>query len=215
MGGSSLIGPVIRSAPLHALIPTRRTEASRVPGTSTRRHAPDTAGGDQPSFCAARLGIGLGKAECGSFASPMPLTTHSPDSHGWHQDGRVTADARFAGHHFLWDGSGARLGALEKSKMVGNAVGYFRRRSATMPATPLSGTNGEPSVIDPETVTEAQRELGRRLATYRRAAGYNQTQLARLTAYSRSTIANVEGGRQSVPRTFGSVATRRWRPPQR
>lgn len=71
-----------------------------------------------------------------------------------------------------------------------------------MPVTRSPGRDGGPSVNEPDTVAEAQRELGRRLAAYRQAAGYNQTQLAGRTAYSRSTIANVEVGRQSAPRTF-------------
>ena len=46
------------------------------------------------------------------------------------------------------------------------------------------------------------RALGERLAAYRRAAGYSQNQLADLVGYSRSTIANVETGRQHVPGDF-------------
>ena len=57
-------------------------------------------------------------------------------------------------------------------------------------------------MIDPDEVVEARRALGRRLAKYRQAAGLNQHQLAPHTHYSRSTIANVEVGRQNVPRGF-------------
>lgn len=46
------------------------------------------------------------------------------------------------------------------------------------------------------------RTLGVRLAQLRRAAGYNQHSLAPLTGYARSTIANVETGRQKAPREF-------------
>jgi hypothetical protein len=49
---------------------------------------------------------------------------------------------------------------------------------------------------------QARTALGAELAAYRRAAGCTQAQLARLTEYSRSTIANVETGRQRVPRSF-------------
>jgi transcriptional regulator with XRE-family HTH domain/tetratricopeptide (TPR) repeat protein len=46
------------------------------------------------------------------------------------------------------------------------------------------------------------------LAAYRRAAGYTQAQFAQLTEYSRSTIANVETGRQHVSRDFWERADR-------
>jgi transcriptional regulator with XRE-family HTH domain len=55
-------------------------------------------------------------------------------------------------------------------------------------------------VREPEAVAEARRALGAELAAYRRAAGCTQAGLAELTKYSRSTIANVETGRQHVPR---------------
>jgi transcriptional regulator with XRE-family HTH domain len=45
-------------------------------------------------------------------------------------------------------------------------------------------------------------ELGAELAAYRRAAGYSQAQLAQLSGYSRSAIANVETGRERIPRNF-------------
>jgi transcriptional regulator with XRE-family HTH domain len=48
----------------------------------------------------------------------------------------------------------------------------------------------------------ARRALGAELAAYRRAAGHNQAALASAVVYSRSTIANVETGRQHVPRDF-------------
>lgn len=57
-------------------------------------------------------------------------------------------------------------------------------------------------MIDRHTIAEARRTLGRQLAELRRAAGYSQHQFAPLTHYTRSTIANVEVGRQHAPRTF-------------
>src|SRR5215813_5336273 len=48
----------------------------------------------------------------------------------------------------------------------------------------------------------ARQALGRLLAEYRQATGLNQHQLAPHTYYGRSTIANVETGRQNVPRDF-------------
>lgn len=50
--------------------------------------------------------------------------------------------------------------------------------------------------------SDAQRTLGRELARRRRGAGYTQTTFAPLTRYGRSTIANVETGRQYVRRDF-------------
>jgi len=57
-------------------------------------------------------------------------------------------------------------------------------------------------VREPEATSQARRALGAELAAYRRAAGYSQARLAALTDFSRSTIANVETGRQHVPRDF-------------
>src|SRR6266571_7837142 len=47
----------------------------------------------------------------------------------------------------------------------------------------------------------APRSRGQ-LAAFRRTAGYSQAELAALIDYSRSTIANVETGRQHVPPGF-------------
>jgi hypothetical protein len=49
---------------------------------------------------------------------------------------------------------------------------------------------------------QARLALGRELAAARRAAGYTQATFAPLVGYSRSTVGNVETGRQHVPRTF-------------
>jgi transcriptional regulator with XRE-family HTH domain len=56
-------------------------------------------------------------------------------------------------------------------------------------------------VVTPEQLAEARRLLGRQLADRREAAGLTQAQLARLTGYTRSAIANVETGRGMQPRT--------------
>ena len=53
---------------------------------------------------------------------------------------------------------------------------------------------------------ERARALGTRLAACRRAAGLTQAQLAVKAAVSRSTIANVETGRQHVQRRFWDSA---------
>jgi hypothetical protein len=56
----------------------------------------------------------------------------------------------------------------------------------------------------PVTVAQAWCALGRQLAASRRSAGLSQARLAGLTDYSRSTVANVETGRQQAPRDFWS-----------
>lgn len=53
-----------------------------------------------------------------------------------------------------------------------------------------------------ESVSTTRRAMGRRLATLRRAAGQTQAGFAPLTGYGRSTVANVELGRQNVGRDF-------------
>jgi transcriptional regulator with XRE-family HTH domain len=53
-----------------------------------------------------------------------------------------------------------------------------------------------------DSAIEARRALGRRLAGERRSEGLNQIRFAPLTGYSRSTVANVETGRQHVARDF-------------
>lgn len=55
---------------------------------------------------------------------------------------------------------------------------------------------------DYESVASQRRALGEELAAYRRAAGYSQAALAALLYCSRSTVANVETGRQHVTRDF-------------
>jgi len=61
-------------------------------------------------------------------------------------------------------------------------------------------------VRESDAIENARRVLGAKLATYRRAAGYNQAEFASLIDYSRSTIANVETGRQHVPGKFWTAA---------
>src|SRR6266542_2579340 len=57
-------------------------------------------------------------------------------------------------------------------------------------------------VREPEEVTEARRDLGARLARLRHAKGISQHRFAPLTHYGRSTVANVETGRQKASRDF-------------
>jgi transcriptional regulator with XRE-family HTH domain len=57
-----------------------------------------------------------------------------------------------------------------------------------------------------EIIDNARHELGAELAAYRRAAGLSQAELASFVSYSRSTVANVETGRQHVPADFWEKA---------
>ncbi|WP_433294445.1 helix-turn-helix domain-containing protein [Actinoplanes sp. CA-030573] len=57
-------------------------------------------------------------------------------------------------------------------------------------------------MADPQAVREAWIELGHKLAAKRKAAKLSQVELASRTAYSRSSVANVETGLQQINRTF-------------
>ena len=57
-------------------------------------------------------------------------------------------------------------------------------------------------MINQEQLVAARRSLGRKLGTWRRTAGLTQEQLAARTGYSRSAIANVETGRESMTGSF-------------
>lgn len=74
------------------------------------------------------------------------------------------------------------------SVLVGSAD--IRRRAAA------------PVVVTAEQVTMAREHAGKTLAMWRRAAGITQEVLARWSAYLRSTVANVERGRQNAPPGF-------------
>ncbi len=67
-------------------------------------------------------------------------------------------------------------------------------------------------VRESEAAGNARRALGAELAAYREAAGYSQARLAELIAYSRSKVANVETGRQRMPRQFWENADNTLRP---
>ncbi|MER7456314.1 helix-turn-helix transcriptional regulator [Micromonospora sp. NPDC126480] len=66
--------------------------------------------------------------------------------------------------------------------------------------TPIEAGGGP--VLTPVELVEARRALDRTLSARRRAIGVTQVRLTRLVPWSRSTIANVEMGRQNVPRAF-------------
>jgi DNA-binding XRE family transcriptional regulator len=57
-------------------------------------------------------------------------------------------------------------------------------------------------VVNQDQLIDARRILGRRLAAFRQAAGYGQEAFASLVHYSRSSLANVEIGRQKGTRDF-------------
>lgn len=61
-------------------------------------------------------------------------------------------------------------------------------------------------MADPQEITQLRQQLGHTLAAYRKAASFTQVDLAPRMAYTRSTIANVERGRQNVPRRFWEKA---------
>jgi transcriptional regulator with XRE-family HTH domain len=65
-----------------------------------------------------------------------------------------------------------------------------------------SEVNEVRELADDGQVAEAWRALGRQLAALRQAAGLRQERFAALTAYSRSTIASVETGRQHASASF-------------
>ncbi|MBB5866633.1 DNA-binding XRE family transcriptional regulator [Allocatelliglobosispora scoriae] len=55
---------------------------------------------------------------------------------------------------------------------------------------------------DPVSIVEARKALGAKLAALRSAVGYTQETFAPLTFYGRSSIANLETGRQNATREF-------------
>lgn len=57
-------------------------------------------------------------------------------------------------------------------------------------------------MVDPRDLATARRALGAQLAACREAAGFIQKRLAKEINYHRSSVANVETGRQRVPREF-------------
>lgn len=57
-------------------------------------------------------------------------------------------------------------------------------------------------MIDPERLQEAKQALGRRLRDMRTARGLRQKDVAERVVSTRSTVANVETGRQLVDRVF-------------
>ncbi|WP_309236680.1 helix-turn-helix transcriptional regulator [Micromonospora sp. S-DT3-3-22] len=56
--------------------------------------------------------------------------------------------------------------------------------------------------VDPQQISDAKRALGRRLAGWRKTHGLTQDDVARRVHSTRSTVANVENGRQVVDRVF-------------
>jgi hypothetical protein len=71
-----------------------------------------------------------------------------------------------------------------------------------MVLTVSSRPEQETVMADSLAVIEARQSLGELLAALRRAAGHTQETFAPLTHFGRSTLANVERGRQNVQRGF-------------
>jgi DNA-binding XRE family transcriptional regulator len=57
-------------------------------------------------------------------------------------------------------------------------------------------------VISPQDIRSAQEALGARLRAFRQATGYSQHEFAKLVFTSRSSVANIETGRQNGDREF-------------
>ncbi|GAA4731368.1 helix-turn-helix domain-containing protein [Phytohabitans rumicis] len=57
-------------------------------------------------------------------------------------------------------------------------------------------------MADPPQIRQTRKNLGQRLAELRHAAGLNQHELATAVNYARSTVANIEVGRQNAPAEF-------------
>jgi DNA-binding XRE family transcriptional regulator len=68
--------------------------------------------------------------------------------------------------------------------------------------TASGGRESGVALSESAAIDSVRRALGAELAAYRRAAGLNQSALATHVGYSRSTVANVETGRQHVPPDF-------------
>lgn len=66
----------------------------------------------------------------------------------------------------------------------------------------VTNMRGTRALAESEQIKAARRALGRQLAEFRTVAGLSQHQLGPLTHYGRSTVANVEVGRQNVTRDF-------------
>lgn len=67
------------------------------------------------------------------------------------------------------------------------------------------------AAVSPEQIREAWQDLGQQLADWRKAAALTQHQLAALRWHSRSSIADVETGRQKATRQFWERADREQR----
>jgi len=98
----------------------------------------------------------------------------------------------------------AILGAASDAEL-----GFHTRRS--QPATVAMRKHDEQRLqepISPADVHAAQQELGAQLAAFRAESRWSQHDLARRVLASRSSIANIETGRQSAPMDFWQAADR-------
>ena len=89
--------------------------------------------------------------------------------------------------------------------LTGNLIAVRFGTAARGICDGLTASGGHQSGValsESAAIDSARRALGAELAAYRRAAGLNQSALATHVGYSRSTIANVETGRQHVPPDF-------------
>ena len=98
--------------------------------------------------------------------------------------------------------AGAALPVPAAGDQAVGAAGDEWRAGSKVPSVTTAGE------ITRDQVEQAFRELGRCLKALRQEAELTQVRLADLVRYSRSTVANVEAGRQSITRDFWERADR-------
>ncbi len=90
------------------------------------------------------------------------------------------------------------------TQTLADGLARSRRRGVPTPDT----LHRPMLMITSDELTQARKGLGKRLAAWREAAGLTQARLAQRMGYSRSAVANVEIGRQNIPRSFWQNADR-------
>jgi transcriptional regulator with XRE-family HTH domain len=114
------------------------------------------------------------------------------------------ASGKKTGHRQDWalDTRGEVLLAPAPGDQAVGTAGDKWRAGSKVPGVATAGE------ITRDQVEQAFRKLGRCLKALRQEAELTQVRLAELVRYSRSTVANVEAGRQSITRDFWERADR-------